>query len=85
MASLFVVDVPEYESIWKSAVGDSELEVRRVGPYIELRFPDGLTVDRVTTGVRHAVWYSGVAAVKDARVVQFDKVQLRVVADGAGA
>lgn len=80
MASLFVIDVAEYEPLWKCAVGDSELEVRRTGPYVELRFPDGLTIDRSATGVRHAVWYSGVAALQGARVVQFDKDALRVVA-----
>ena len=82
MPSLFIVDVPEYDTVWKSAVGDSELEIHHIGPYIELRFPDGVTIDRVTTGVRHAVWYSSVGALEDAHVVQFDKNALRVVADG---
>ena len=49
-------------------------------PTSSCSFPDGLTIDRVATGVRHAVWYSGVGALKDARVVQFDKDALRVVA-----
>ena len=81
MASLFVVDIPEYEPIWRCAVGDSELEVHHVGAYVELRFPDGVTVDRVTTGARHAVWYSSVGGLRGARVVQFDKTALRVVAE----
>ena len=81
MASLFVVDIAEYEPIWSCAVGDSDLEVRHVGPYVELRFADGLTVDRVATGTRHAVWYSCVGALHDARVEQFDKTALRIVAD----
>ena len=81
MASLFVIDAPEYEPLWKCAVGDSELGVKRVGAWVELSFPDAVTIDRKATGVRHAVWYSGVAALKDARVVQFDKHALRVVAE----
>jgi hypothetical protein len=85
MASLFVVDIPEYQTIWESAVADTELEIRHAGPYVELRFEDELTIDRVTTGTRHAVWYSCIGALKDASVQQFDKVQLRVVADGAAA
>jgi len=80
VASLFIINVPEYEPLWKCAVGDSELTVRHVGPYVELRFPDGVTIDRKATGVRHALWYSGVGALKDAQVVQFDKDALRVVA-----
>jgi hypothetical protein len=81
MPSLFIVDVPEWEPVWKNAVGDSDLEISHVGPYVELTFPDGITIDRKAAGVRHAVWYSGVAALKDAHVVQFDKDALRVVAD----
>ena len=83
MSSLFILDVEEYETIWKNAVGDSDLEIRRVGPYVELVFPDGVIIDRRATGVRHAVWYSCVGALKDAKVVQFDKDALRVVADSA--
>jgi len=80
VASLFIVDVPEWEPLWKCAVGDSTLEIHHVGPYVELQFPDGVTIDRRATGARHAVWYSGVAALRDAKVVQFDKDALRVVA-----
>ncbi len=82
MPSLFILDVEEFAPVWGHAAGDSDLEIRHVGPYVELAFPDGLTIDRASTGVRHAVWYSCVGAVKDARVVQFDKDALRVVADG---
>ena len=85
MASLFLFDDAEYEPMWTVAVGDSELEVSRRGPFVELRFPDAVTIDRRASGVRHAVWYSGVSGVLGARVVQFDKDQLRVVADGAAA
>jgi hypothetical protein len=80
MASLFVVDIPEYEPIWSCAVGDSELEILHLGSHVELRFTDGVTIDRVATGTRHAVWYSSVGALRDARVAQFDKTALRVVA-----
>jgi hypothetical protein len=80
VASLFILDIAEYEPMWKNAIGDSTLEVRHVGPYVELEFPDAVTIPRVAAGVRHAVWYSGVGAVIGARVVQFDKEALRVVA-----
>jgi hypothetical protein len=85
VASLFVIDVPEYEPLWRCAVGDGELAVRHIGPYVELTFSDAVTIDRKATGVRHAVWYSGVGALKDARIVQFDKDALRVVASPSGA
>jgi hypothetical protein len=80
--SLFVIDVPDYQPLWECAVGDTDLEVRHIGPYVELSFTDGLTIARRATGVRHAVWYSGVGALKDAKIVQYDKDALRVVASG---
>lgn len=79
MASIFFVDVPEYEPLWRSATGES-VEVRRAGAHVEVTFSDGLTIDRAATGVRHAIWYSAVAALRGATVVQFDKEALRLVA-----
>ncbi len=80
MPSVFFPDIPETEPIWKAAVGDSELDTRQLGFYVELRFPDGITIDRVSTGARHAVWYSCLGALDHAKVVQFDKNALRIVA-----
>ncbi|MCX2934326.1 hypothetical protein ORI20_29085 [Mycobacterium sp. CVI_P3] len=80
MPSVFFPAIPETEQIWTRAVGDSELDTRHVGTYVELRFPDAITIDRVGTGVRHAVWYSCIGALEHARVVQFDKHALRIVA-----
>lgn len=83
MASVFFADIPETEPIWKCAVGDGDqLEIRHVGPYVQLRFSGGITIDRLSTGARHAVWYSCVGALDHASVVQFDKDALRIVADG---
>ena len=82
MASVFFPDIPETEPIWKAAVGDSDLETRHLGSYVELRFADGITIDRVSTGARHAVWYSCLGALDHAHITQFDKNALRIVADG---
>jgi hypothetical protein len=83
MSSVFFPDIPETEPIWKRAVGDSgQLDTRHVGTYVELRFPDGITIDRRSTGARHAVWYSCIGALDHAKIVQFDKDALRIVADG---
>jgi hypothetical protein len=81
VASLFVLDIEDYAPISECAIRDNDVEVRRVGPYVELRFGGTLTVDRVSTGLRHALWYSGVAALNGARVVQYDKTRLRLQAD----
>jgi hypothetical protein len=80
MPSVFIADVPEFEPVWRNAGGDPTLEVLRVGPYVELRFQDAVTIDRRATGCRHAVWYSCIGGVRDATVVQFDQDALRVEA-----
>jgi hypothetical protein len=83
MSSVFFPDIPETEPIWTRAVGDSgQLDTRHVGTYVELQFPDGIMIDRVSTGARHAVWYSCIGALDHAKIVQFDKDALRIVADG---
>lgn len=83
MPSVFFANIPETEPVWKSAVGDSELDIQDLGSYVELRFPDGITIDRISTGARHAVWYSCIGALENARIEQFDKEALRIVASSA--
>lgn len=79
--SLFFADIEENGPIWKCAAGDGLLELSRADGYVEVRFSDELTIDRVSTGARHAVWYSCVGGLRDARIVRFDGVALRVVAE----
>ena len=38
-----------------------------------------IVIDRRATGCRHAVWYSALAGLQDARVVQHDKNALRLI------
>lgn len=44
---------------------------------------DQIIIDRRATGCRHAVWYSSVAGLRDARIAQHDKNALRIVPRGA--
>jgi hypothetical protein len=41
--------------------------------------PGQIVIDRRATGCRHAVWYSALAGLQEARVAQHDKNALRVV------
>ena len=41
--------------------------------------PGQIVIDRRATGCRHAVWYSALAGLQDAHVLQHDKNALRVV------
>jgi hypothetical protein len=83
MPSLLVLDVEEFAPVWEHAVSDDEITVTHRGTYVEVSFPNELTVDRKASGLRHALWYSCIGGVLGAEVVQFDKVQLRLVADEA--
>lgn len=85
MPSLFIVDVPEYRPLWEHAEAEPGVRARHRGGYVELTFEQELRIDRRATGVRHAVWYSGVGGVHDATVVQFDKDALRLVATSVAA
>ncbi|MFJ8748827.1 hypothetical protein ACIREO_05750 [Streptomyces sp. NPDC102441] len=38
-----------------------------------------IIIDRRATGCRHAVWYSAIAGLQEARIVQHDKNALRAV------
>jgi len=84
MPSLFVVDVPEYRPMWECAASEPGVHARHLGAYVELSFSDELRIDRRATGVRHAVWYSGVGGLRGATVVQYDKDALRLVATSPG-
>ena len=79
MTTLYVLDVPENLPLPKVAAEDLAVAVGRIGPYFVISAPGPIVIDRRSTGCRHAVWYSAVAAVaRDGRIVQHDKDALRV-------
>ena len=80
MASLFVLDVEDFAPFWQNARSDDEITITHRGPYVEITFPRELTIDRAATGVRHALWYSAIGGVAGAQVEQYDKHQLKLVA-----
>ncbi|GEL17644.1 hypothetical protein [Pseudonocardia asaccharolytica] len=83
MTAIFVLDVPENDGVVRVAEQDPALVVDKVGPYFRVTTGDTdgeIVIDRRATGCRHAVWYSAVAGLQDARIVQHDKDALRAVA-----
>jgi hypothetical protein len=79
MSSLFVQAVDDFAPLRRQL--DALAVQRRTHPaHLEYVFEDELVIDRAATGLRHALWYSCVAAVRDAKIVQHDKHQLRLVA-----
>jgi hypothetical protein len=80
VSSVFVSVAPEWATA-RQLLQEAGYEVRAHPAHHEYVFDDELVLDRVATGLRHALWYSVLAGTDGARVVQFDKTQLRVVAD----
>ncbi len=78
MTTMFVLDVPENTSVPATASRDPAVSVSRVGPYFKISAEGEIVIDRRATECRHAVWYSCVAGLARARIVQHDKDALRI-------
>lgn len=74
----YFLDAAEFAGVAAVASQADGARTDRVPGYIAVTTEGPLTVDRRTAGVRHAVWYSCVAAVDNGSVVQFDKDALRI-------
>lgn len=78
LTRIYVLEVPENESVVKVAAQHPAVTVDKVGPYFRVSADEDIVVDRRATGVRHAVWYSAIAGLEGSIVVQQDKDALRV-------
>jgi hypothetical protein len=78
VTTLYVLDVPENDTLPKVAAEDPAVTVDRIGPYFAISTPGTIVIDRRATGCRHAVWYSCIAGLGEARIAQHDKNALRV-------
>jgi hypothetical protein len=74
---LFVLDVPEFRAVIDEGVEFAD-EVHTVGNYVQLCARSGLVIDRRQAGARQAVWFSAIGALRNGKVVQFDKDALRI-------
>jgi hypothetical protein len=74
---LFMLDVPENEPIAAVAGDLPSVSLGAIGPYIVIESDEPISIDRRTTGARHAVWYSCVAGLDGWRIAQWDKDTLR--------
>ena len=74
----YFLDAAEFAGVAAVASRAEGARTDRVPGYIAVTTEGPLIVDRRATGVRHAVWYSCVAAVDNGSVAQFDKDALRI-------
>lgn len=79
MNRLYVLDVPENEGVVAAARTIPGVEVTEVGPYFTVSSAEPIIVDRRSTGVRRAVWYSWVAGLEGWRITRWDKDGLELV------
>jgi len=78
VTTLFILDTPENAPVVEVAETSATTRVDKTGPYFRIISDTEIVIDRRATGCRHAVWYSAVAGVKDGRIVQWDKDQMKV-------
>jgi hypothetical protein len=78
MTTLYFLDAAEFADVSAAAAAQPGARAERLQGYVMVTSDGPLVVDRRATGVRHAVWYSALAAVGHGRVVQYDKVALKV-------
>ncbi|MGP3534198.1 hypothetical protein ACTU3I_05335 [Microbacterium sp. RD1] len=76
---LFVLDVPENVPIVETASQHPEVTLDRIGPYFVLSADGTVSVDRRSTGARHAVWYSWIGGIKGWRIEAWNGNELRLV------
>ncbi len=77
-ALLRVENVGPYFRIFLDVAADAGGDVGDAGPG-QTSTAGQIVIDRRATGCRHAVWYSAIAGLQDARVAQHDKNALRLV------
>jgi hypothetical protein len=78
MTTLYFLDAAEFADVSAVAAAQPDAVVNRLPGYVTVTSDGPFVVDRRATGVRHAVWYSALAAVGHGRVVQYDKDALKV-------
>ncbi len=79
MASLFVLDVPEFAPLIHAA-GQGGTQVLRKANFARLSAPGRLVVDRAATGLGLAIWYGALTGGYQGRVERFDGDQI-VISD----
>ncbi len=84
MSVLYILDVDDFRPLAEVAAKNPAVRVRRRGPYLELQSDVAYAIDRNDTGCRNAVWYSSVAALRDARITVWDKATMQVTPDHDG-
>jgi hypothetical protein len=85
MTVLYVLDVADFRPLAEVAGKDPAVSVLRRGPYFEISSDGPIEIERNATGCRNAIWYSAVAAIRDARLSAWTTDLLLVEPNGRHA
>lgn len=77
MIGLYLLGIPENAEFLRVAEKQDSIRIRPVGPYFELTSDKPIVIDRRSTGMRHAVWYSCIAGTAGCTITQWDRDALR--------
>lgn len=75
--ALLVIRAEEFEPVVRTAGAQPGVSIGDAGPYVEITSAGPITIDRRSTGVNHAVWYSAVAGLRG-RIARYDKDVLHI-------
>lgn len=75
MATLYVLDVPEFAPLVEAAGKVNGVKLSRVKDYVALK-ADELRISRKATGLRRAVWYGALTGGFEGSLRRFDDDEL---------
>jgi len=78
MATLFVLDVAEFEPLVNAARHIENVEVDANASYARIRAAGELAIRRADTGLGKAVWYGALTGGYLGQVARFDDDELRI-------
>lgn len=81
MATLYLLNVPEFEPLRLAMTGKPGVDVTELGNYTRLSSPGELRVRRQETGLGKAVWYGALTGGYEGSIVLFNDDQLTIADD----
>ncbi len=80
MATLFILDVPEFRPLAETLAAMPGLRAERLGSFTRVTAPATLAVARARTGLDKAIWFGALTGGYQGRVERFDEDELRIAA-----
>ena len=80
MSGIYVLDVPEFSALTRSAERNPNCIVHpAIGGYRYIQFSGALDIQRSDTGLQEAVWFGCLTGGLDGKIASFTKDAIRIV------